>query len=82
MMKGYLDNPTNDIYVSFSGVPYPKFDVYVYFNDDNTSGGTVGSIIPSAAPKSSARIQARFLTALLQGPTGPMQATQMLWATT
>ncbi len=43
MMKGYLDNPTNDIYVSFSGVPYPKFDVYVYFNDDNTSGGTVGS---------------------------------------
>ena len=42
VMKGYLDNPSHDITVSMSGVPYATYDVYVYFNDDNTSG-TVGS---------------------------------------
>jgi uncharacterized repeat protein (TIGR03803 family) len=43
MMKGYLDNPTHDITVVISGIPYATYDVYVYFNDDNTTTGTVGS---------------------------------------
>jgi len=43
MMKGYLDNPTHDITISVSGLPYGTNDVYVYFNDDNNTGGTIGS---------------------------------------
>src|SRR5947209_2888220 len=49
MMKGYLDNPSHDIIVSVSGVPYTNYDVYVYFNDDNTEGGTIGSYAIGAA---------------------------------
>lgn len=43
LMKGYLDNPEDDISVSVSGLPHNANDVYVYFNDDNDTGGTAAS---------------------------------------
>ena len=43
LMKGYLDNPTHDTIVSVNDLPHATNDVYVYFNDDNNTSGTIGS---------------------------------------
>jgi hypothetical protein len=43
LMKGYLDNGLGgSVRITVTGIPYPKYHIYVYANDDNNSGGTIG----------------------------------------